>query len=97
MYALVLIRYRVPVDIIQAATEDHRAYLRGLKEAGVVIASGAFDPRTGGGLLVRVPDDGAHATLDSIRDNDPYWQRGLASYELIQWNVGIGRESLDSL
>jgi len=33
-------------------------------------------------MLLRVPDDEAQATLDSIRDNDPYTRFGLAQYEV---------------
>ena len=58
--------------------EQHRAYLRSLKEDGVLIASGPLDPRTGGALLVRVPDDDVHRALDAIRDRDPYVTSGVA-------------------
>ena len=97
MYALVLIRYRVPMDDVLAATEDHRAYLRSLKASGTLLASGPFDPRTGGALLLRVDDATPNATLDRIRDGDPFWQRGIAHYELIPWNVVIGKEALDAI
>ena len=36
------------------------------------------------------------ATLDRVREGDPYVTFGLAQYELIPWNVGIGKEDLDS-
>jgi uncharacterized protein YciI len=42
MYALCLIRYRKPLEEVAANTEDHRNYLRGLKEKGVLVASGPF-------------------------------------------------------
>ena len=96
MYALVLIRYRAPIEQIEAATADHRAYLRTLREAGTLLASGPLDPRTGGALLLRLPEADPNA-LDRIRDGDPYWQRGLANYELLRWNAGLGREALDTL
>lgn len=82
---------------VQAATDDHRAYLKTLKDAGTLVASGPFDPRTGGAVLVRVDDASPNAALDRIRDNDPFWQRGIAHYELIPWNVVIGREALDTI
>jgi uncharacterized protein YciI len=97
MYALVLIRYRASMDVIEANTEAHRAWLRSLKEAGTLIASGPFVPRTGGALILRVPDDGAAAALDAVRDGDPFFKLGLANYELVQWNPVIGREGLDAL
>ena len=97
MYALVVIRYRAPIDVIEANTEAHRAWLRSLKAQGTLLASGPFVPRTGGALLVRVPDEGAAAALDAVRDGDPFHRLGLANYELIQWAPVIGREGLDAL
>lgn len=97
MYALAIIRYRAPIEVIEAATEAHRAYTRELKAAGTLIASGPLVPRTGGVLLLRVPDNNPAAALDAVRDGDPYWKQGLANYELLPWNPGAGREGLDTL
>ena len=54
-------------------------------------------PRNGGALLLRVPDNEAQATLDSIRDNDPFTRFGLAQYEVWPWAPTIGAEELDRL
>lgn len=97
MYALAVIRYRRPVDEVLAHYEAHRAYLLSLKQAGTLVASGPLDPRFGGALLLRLPDTATEGDLDAIRDGDPYWQNGVAQYELLRWNVGIGREDLDRL
>jgi uncharacterized protein YciI len=97
MYALVILKYRVPLDVVESATEEHRAYLRELKAAGTLVASGPFSPRTGGALLLRVPDDGGAAALDAVRDGDPFWQKGVANYELLPWIPVLGREGLDTL
>jgi uncharacterized protein YciI len=97
MYALALIRYRKPLDVILAALDAHRAYLATLKADGTLLASGPFDPRTGGALLLRVPDAGSASALDRIRDDDPFTQQGLAQYELLPWAPTIGKEALDTL
>lgn len=97
MYAIAIIRYRRPLDEVQEVTEQHRAYLRDLKDEGTLIASGPMDPRTGGILLLNVPDDDVTACLDRVRDGDPYVTFGLAQYELIPWAVGIGKEELDRI
>lgn len=97
MYALAIIRYRRPLDEVLAHHEAHRAYLLSLKAAGTLVASGPLDPRNGGALLLRLPDEATERDLDAIRDGDPYWQHGVAQYELLRWKVGIGREDLDSL
>ena len=97
MYALGIIRYRRPLDEVMAVTEQHRAYLRDLKDEGTLVASGPMDPRVGGILLLKVPDDDVIGTLDRVRDGDPYVTFGLAQYEMIPWNVGIGKDDLDGI
>jgi uncharacterized protein YciI len=96
MYALILIRYRRPLDEVASATDDHRSYLRELHAKGILLASGPFDPRTGGALLLRLENDDP-ATLDAVRDADPFWQRGMANYELLRWTPTIGTEALGTL
>ena len=97
MYAIAILRYRRPLEDVLAVVEEHRAYLRGLKERGFLLASGPFDPRFGGALLLRVPDEGHSATLDRIRDEDPFTQKGIAQYELLPWAPVVGREDLDRI
>jgi uncharacterized protein YciI len=95
MYALAIIRYRRPLEEVLAHYDAHRAYLQGLKASGLLVASGPLEPRYGGALLLRVPDEGVEAALDAVRDGDPYWQAGVAQYELLAWNVRTGRDDLD--
>ena len=90
-------RYRQPVEEILKVQETHRAYLRQLKADGVLLAAGPQEPRFGGMFLLRVPDDNSQAALDAVRDNDPYYQAGVAQYELIRWNVLTGKDDLDRL
>lgn len=97
MYAIALIRYRRPLEEVAEVTEQHRAYLRGLKDEGILLASGPMDPRNGGILLLSVPDDAVAATLDRVREGDPYVTFGLAQYEVIPWVVGIGLDDLNSI
>jgi uncharacterized protein YciI len=97
MYALAILRYRKPLEEVVKHVDAHRAYCQGLKQEGLLLASGPFEPRTGGALLLRIPDDEAQATLDSIRDNDPYTRFGLAQYEMWPWAPAFGAEDLDRL
>ena len=97
MYAIALIRYRRPLEEVLTVTERHRAYLRSLKDEGVLVASGPMDPRSGGMLLLNVPDDDVAGALDRVRDGDPYVTSGMAQYEMIPWAVGIGKEDLDRI
>lgn len=94
MYALALVRYRVPLEGILPVLDAHRAYLRELKAKGVLLASGPLDPRHGGALLLRVPDLEA---LDTVRDGDPFIQAKVAQYELLPWQPNIGLEDLEKI
>ena len=96
-YALVIVRYRRPLEEILTHQEAHRAYLRGLEAEGMLLASGPFEPRNGGGLLLRVPDGDVLATLTRVRDGDPFVRLGLAEYELLPWRPVIGLERLNGL
>jgi uncharacterized protein YciI len=97
MYAIAILRYRKPMEEVLKHVDAHRAYCQGLKQEGLLLASGPMAPRNGGIFLLRVPDDDAQATLDSIRDNDPYTRFGVAQYELCPWAPAIGAEDLGRL
>jgi uncharacterized protein YciI len=94
MYAIALIRYRKPLDEVLKVVDEHRAYLRDLKAEGLLLASGPLDPRSGGILLLRVPDV---AALDAIRDRDPLTKTGCGQHELLPWLPNVGVEDLDRL
>ncbi len=97
MYAIALIRYRRPLEEVMPHVDAQRAYLQGLYDNGWLLVSGPFEPRVGGALLLRVPDGDLGATLDRIRDQDPFVREGVAQYELLPWQPVIGAEGLDQL
>lgn len=97
MYAIAIVRYRRPLEEVIVHQDPHRAYLRALKEQGTLIASGPQDPRYGGIFLLKVPDEQPEKALDRIRDDDPFYQAGVAQYELLPWNVIIGKDDLDRI
>ena len=97
MYAIAIVRYRRPIEEVVAVQDLHRAYLRQLKAEGTLVAAGPMDPRYGGLFLLKVSDDNAHRDLDAIRDGDPYYQANVAQYELIGWNVVLGKDDLDRI
>lgn len=97
MYAMLIVRYRRPLEEVLVHQEAHRAFQRKLEEEGTLIAAGPHEPRFGGMFLVRVPDANPQAAVDAIRDADPYYRGGVVQYESLLWNVVIGRENLDGL
>ena len=97
MYAIAILRYRKPMEAVEKVLVEHRAYLKDLLDQGLILASGPLEPRNGGALLLRVPDQDSDRVLDQIRDNDPFVKAGVAQYELLGWNPVFGKEALDSL
>jgi uncharacterized protein YciI len=97
MYAIAILRFRRPLDEVDQHIDAHRRYLRTLAERGVLLAAGRLDPRSGGALLLRVPDDDVGKSLDAIRDDDPLVQAGVAQYELLPWLPTIGIDALNTL
>lgn len=97
MYALAIIRYRRPLDEILPLVDEHRAYLRELQARGILLVAGPLDPRNGGALLLRIPDDDVLASLDAIRDGDPYIRERVAQYELLPWAPIMGVEELNRI
>ncbi len=97
MYALAILRYRKPLEDVLKHVDAHRAYLGSLKAKGLLLASGPLDPRTGGALLLRVPDAAVDATLDAVRDGDPFTQAGVAQDQLLPWSPVLGQDALDKL
>ncbi len=98
MYAIAILRYRKPLEEVLPLVDAHRAYLRELQARGILIASGPFEPRSGGALLLRIPEGADVAkTLDAVRDGDPFTHAGTAQYELLPWAPAIGKEALDGM
>jgi uncharacterized protein YciI len=95
MYAIAIIRYRKPLEEVLKVVDEHRGYLRDLKAKGILVASGPFEPRFGGALLLRLPDSAGDAALLGIRDGDPFVKHGVAQYELLPWLPNIGKDDLD--
>jgi uncharacterized protein YciI len=97
MYAIGVIRYRRPIEEIEAVTEEHRAYQRELKARGLIIAAGPLVPRLSGMALFRVPDENYIKELDKIRDGDPFVKHGVAQYEWLAWAPVMGVDGLNKL
>jgi len=61
----------------------HRERITAEREAGVIVAAGAFDPPTGGALVFKGVDP---EYVESFVAADPYMQGGLiTSYSVQRW------------
>lgn len=81
--------YAAPDEELAAVRPEHRAFLRGLLDQGVLLASGPWADGVAGALLLlrAVDGDAALAALDP----DPFWAAGfIASRDVRGWNPVIG-------
>jgi uncharacterized protein YciI len=91
---IVSIEYQVPLKDIDAALEDHRAFLMKHFEAGHFLLSGRKVPRTGGFIIAAVE---SRNELERILNEDPFWRQGLASYETFEFVPTGARRDLAQL
>lgn len=88
---LVSLQYTKPITEIEAATPDHRAYLRTLLESRQLLASGPYLPRTGGLLVMKARN---RDEVEELIAQDPFKLRKLAIYEIREWTPVMGAERL---
>lgn len=74
--------YQKPLEEVDAFLSAHRAFLDEQYQLGHFICSGVKTPRIGGFILVNLPD---LATAKSVMEQDPFYQNGIAKYELIEF------------
>jgi uncharacterized protein YciI len=94
LYAIVVVKYRYPLDRMMQTIDRHRAYLRELHAQGKMIASGPFVPREGGAIVLRVEDE---SEIQPLLDKDPFQIERLVDTTVYRWAPNIGVEGLDSL
>jgi uncharacterized protein YciI len=93
-YAIVLLKYRFPLERMLQTIDAHRGYLRELNARGKMLASGPLVPRDGGALLLRYDTDEELAALIA---GDPFQKEGLVDTTVHVWAPNIGVEGLDGL
>lgn len=81
MYIANLI-YEKPLTEVEKYLEEHIAFLNKFYEAGNFICSGRKNPRNGGVILFDAKDE---AQMKQIIEQDPFYQHGIARYEMIEF------------
>lgn len=74
--------YLVPIERIDAALEDHLAWLKAGQATGHFIAWGPREPRDGGLIFVKAPN---RAEAEALLATDPFMMQGLADLQIIEW------------
>jgi uncharacterized protein YciI len=86
---IVMINFTQPLDVIEQHVADHRQFLRDCYKKDYFVASGPRNPRTGGVIISQLKD---RAELEKIIHQDPYHLRGVAEYEVIEFNPVLYHE-----
>lgn len=88
-YFVVTIEYIQDMSVVEEHTPAHREFSAGLKQQGLLLASGPFNPRTGGMLILQAESiDKAVA----IFDDDPFKKLAIAKYQIREWVPKVGAE-----
>jgi uncharacterized protein YciI len=74
--------YIRPLAEVDALMDAHVSYLETEYMRGSFLLSGRKEPRTGGIILARAD---SQETIQRIIANDPFLQRGIATYEVIEF------------
>jgi uncharacterized protein YciI len=83
MFAVIL-KYKKPIEDVEAHTPAHRAYLDRYYEQGVFVMSGRQTPPKGGVVMARAE---SRAALEKILAEDPFCTEGVADYEIYEFKV----------
>ncbi len=79
---LIEVIYTVPFEQLAETVGEHRAFLQGGFDRGLLLLSGPKNPRTGGIVIARAP---SQADLELFFTQDPYRLKGLAEYRYTEF------------
>lgn len=88
---VVLLRYLVPLEKIEALLPEHVAFLDRHYADGTFLVSGRKVPRTGGVILARGESE---ESLRRILAEDPFSREGAATYDVVQFQPTRTAEGL---
>ena len=79
---IVILRYVVPIEAINAHHKEHIKFLDDHYESGDFIASGPQIPRNGGVIIAKSDN---RLTLEKLLKQDPFAQNNLAEYQIFEF------------
>lgn len=82
--------YVVSLEKVNAFLEPHRAFLKEHYDAGLFLASGPKDPRTGGVILAQAD---RRETIEAAITKDPFNAEGIADYTITAFTPVMTAES----
>jgi uncharacterized protein YciI len=79
---IVEITYTVTFEELGETVAEHQAFLQGGYDQGWLLCSGPQAPRVGGMVVARAP---SREALIEFFSNDPYLNKGLATYRWVEF------------
>ncbi|MGQ7870032.1 YciI family protein [Sunxiuqinia sp. sy24] len=91
---IISLTYKVPVSEADKHLEAHIRFIDAYFEQGVFLLSGKKIPRTGGVVLARCS---SRDELEQIICQDPFYEFGIADFEVTEFAATRAGKGLDSL
>ena len=88
---IVELTYKVPLTEIDAHMKAHVAFLKKYYAAGQFLVSGRKIPREGG-IIVALGE--SREQIETIMREDPFCQRGLADFRVIEFRASQRADDL---
>lgn len=89
---VVILRYLVPLEQIDAIMKQHAAYLQKHYDKGEFLVSGRQVPRTGGIILARAKNRNA---IEKAVKQDPFIKRKMASADIIEFTASRSGKGME--
>ena len=91
---IIVLNYKCPLEEVDKHLDAHVTYLKQEYANGHFIASGRKIPRTGGVILSNV---NTKMDLEAILVNDPFYQAGIAEYDITEFIPSMVAEGFEKL
>jgi uncharacterized protein YciI len=91
---IISLTYKVPTSVVDEHLAAHVEFLKVQYAKGSFIASGRKVPRTGGIIL---SNTSSKEEVEKIIAQDPFYQNGVASYDIIEFIPTMTSPQLDFL
>jgi len=90
---IVKLKYIKSLEVIDEHLQQHRAFLKKQYDAGILLASGPMNPRTGG-IIISLLDK---LNTEMILKEDPFLINAVATYSLIEFEPILHNAALKPL
>ena len=81
---IIIVRYKRDLAEVDRYLSEHRAYLDGKLNEGVLITSGPQTPRIGGVIMINAD---SRAEAEAFVNGDPFHIHEIADYELVEFTA----------